>query len=251
MVAPSSGTDHHARPAGSHGEGHTPSRALPRGSRGSSPSSGAGALSPPCRVVAVSVLVAVALVVCVHLGLVFLSLAPSNTVSKQQGKAVGAWVSPEFEQNWKLFAPNPLQQNVAVQVRAEVRSADGGSRTTGWYDLSAQDAKAIDGNPAPSHTEQNELRQAWDFFSVTHDTAGRPGPNGALSEQYVRRIAVLRLDRAGVAGPNGVVQRVQVRSRVVTVPPPEWSHEPVSTALVYWLLPWWMVSADEAGGGVR
>ncbi|MGW4790708.1 DUF5819 family protein, partial [Streptomyces sp. NPDC004230] len=28
----------------------------------------------------------------------------------------------------------PLQQNIDVQVRAEVLTADGGVRTTGWYD---------------------------------------------------------------------------------------------------------------------
>ena len=59
------------------------------------------------------------------------------------------YVYPEFEQNWKLFAPNPLQQNIAVQARAEIANDDGTAKTTGWFDLSAQDGEAIDHNLAP------------------------------------------------------------------------------------------------------
>lgn len=78
---------------------------------------------------------------------------------------------------------------------------DGDSRTTGWYDLSAQDGRAIDGNPLPSHTQQNELRRAWDFFTATHNNDNRPvGLRGALSETYLRHIVVLRLERGGAAG---------------------------------------------------
>ncbi|MBJ7901973.1 hypothetical protein IF655_01475 [Streptomyces sp. DSM 110735] len=214
--------------------------------------SGVAALSPAYRLVAAVALGVVAVVVCVHLGMVFLSLAPANTVSKRHGKAVEAWVYPEFEQNWKLFAPNPLQQNIAVQARAEVRTKDGGVRTTGWVDLSAEDGAAIDHNPVPSHTQQNELRRAWDFLVSTHNADSRPvGTRGALSEEYVRRIVAMRLGREADVRSQGVVQRVQVRSETVNVPPPSWSSERISTRPVYRELPWWNVTADEAAGGVR
>lgn len=153
--------------------------------------------------------------------MVFLHVAPSNTVTKQHGKAIDEWIYPEFEQNWKLFAPNPLQQNVAVQVRALVRTADGTSRETGWYDLSASDGKLIVGNPLPSHTQQNELRRAWDFYASAHDSQNRPvGLRGDLSERYLRRVAVLGLAREHAGGKGAVVERVQVRSRTTNVPPP-------------------------------
>ncbi|MFG2886397.1 DUF5819 family protein [Streptomyces sp. NPDC048297] len=213
---------------------------------------GVAALSSGYQVVAAVALGLVAVVVCVHLAMVFLSVAPANTVTKQHGKAVGEWVYPEFEQNWKLFAPNPLQQNVAVQARAQVRTEDGDLRVTGWTDLSAQDGAAIDGNLVPSHTEQNEVRRAWDFFVATHGADNRSvGMRGALSEQYVRRIVVMRLYRSDAAGPAGVIERVQVRSRTTNVQPPPWSQEKISDKPVYRLLSWWSVSADEAAGGVR
>ncbi|MGX1029354.1 DUF5819 family protein [Streptomyces sp. SAI-097] len=212
------------------------------------PRTGVAALSPRYQVGAVVALAVVAVAVCAHIGLVFLHVAPSNTLTKQHGSVVDEWVFPEFEQNWKLFAPNPLQQNVSVQVRAEVSTAGGEIRTTGWYDLSAEDGRAIDGNPLPSHTQQNELRRAWDFFVASHDSDDRPvGVRGTLSETYLRRIALLRLDRDGAAGPGGVVERVQYRSRTTNVEPPPWSGEKVSDRPTVRELPWWSVSPETQG----
>ncbi|MGW7509294.1 DUF5819 family protein [Streptomyces massasporeus] len=220
------------------------------------PRTGIAALSPRYQVGVALALAVVAIGVCVHIGMTFLHVAPPNTVTREHGTAVDDWIYPEFEQNWKLFAPNPLQQNISIQVRAGVRGPDGMTLTTGWYDLSAEDGRAIDGNLLPSHTQQNELRRAWDFFVATHDSENRPvGLRGALSESYLRRITVLRLDRddavRAATGSSGVIERVQVRSRTSNVPPPEWSREKVSTTPSYRELPWWRVPQDEARGGMR
>ncbi|WP_405518680.1 DUF5819 family protein [Streptomyces canus] len=216
------------------------------------PPTGVAALSLRYQIGVALALAVVAVAVCVHIGMVFLHVAPENTVTKQHGRAVDDWVYPEFEQNWKLFAPNPLQQDIAVQVRARIRSADGGSRTTGWYDLSAQDGRAIDGNPLPSHTQQNELRRSWDLFVATHDADNRPvGLRGTLSQTYLRRIVVLRLDRDDATAPGDVLVSVQVRSRTTNVPPPKWSDEKVSVQPVYRELPWWAVTSDDTEGSVR
>ncbi|MFS4091413.1 DUF5819 family protein [Streptomyces sp. AF1A] len=238
-----------AEPA-THASGQAPDPAPP--APPAPPRTGVAALSPRYQVGAALAVAVVAVGVCAHLLMVFLSVAPPNTVSKQHGKAVEEWVYPEFEQNWKLFAPNPLQQNIAVQVRAEVRMKEGDVRTTGWTDLSAQDGAAIDHNPLPSHTEQNELRRAWDFFAATHGTDNRPlGLRGSLSEQYLRRLVVMRLYRTDPTSRAGVIERVQVRSSTTNVQPPAWSHERVPDKPVYRELPWWTVTADEAAGGVR
>ncbi|MFG3634656.1 DUF5819 family protein [Streptomyces huasconensis] len=198
----------------------------------------------------------VAVAACVHVGMLFLHVAPSNTLTKQHGDAVDFWIYPEFEQNWKLFAPNPLQQNIAVQARAELRTAEGGVRTTDWYDLSAQDGADIDGNLLPSHTQQNQLRRAWDFYVGSHDARNRPvGLRGQLSERYIRRIAYMRLDRERPGGKGDEIVRVQLRSRTTNVQPPEWSEEKVPTKPVHRLLPWWSVTPDDlplaSGSGAR
>ncbi|MFE6889835.1 DUF5819 family protein [Streptomyces sp. NPDC057694] len=208
---------------------------------------GFAALSPSYQLAASLALAGIAVVACFHVLMVFLHVAPSNTITKQHGKVVDEWIYPEFEQNWKLFAPNPLQQNIAVQARAEVRAADGKQRTTGWYDLSAQDGAEIKGNLLPSHTMQNELRRAWDVYLGTHDAQNRSTSlRGTLSEQYLRRILVLRFDRLGVGGEGDVIERVQVRSRSVTIAPPKWSEEKVNQKPVYRQLSWWTVTSRDA-----
>ncbi|MEU9250669.1 DUF5819 family protein [Streptomyces sp. NPDC048270] len=200
---------------------------------------GIAGLSTPYRALAALALGAVGVAACTHLAFVFLHVAPSNTVSKQHARTVDAWIYPEFEQNWKLFAPNPLQQNIAVEVRAQVRTAAGELVTTDWRNLSAEDGAAIRRSLLPSHTEQNELRRAWDFFTGSHDEENKPnGERGELSEQYLRRIAV---DRLTPDHPGGDILRVQLRSATTAVAAPEWSDETTDTETYYRELPWWTV----------
>ncbi|MFE9553830.1 DUF5819 family protein [Streptomyces sp. NPDC006703] len=250
------GTGHGDRADEGHGDSPDGGRGAPDGG-GAAVGIGPGDDSPrgiaglPRRfqVVAAVALACVGVIACVQIGMVFLHVAPSNTVSKQYGKAVDDWVYPEFEQNWKLFAPNPLQQNIAVQSRAEIRMPDGRTRTTDWIDLSAQDSAAIRHNPLPSHTEQNELRRGWDFFVGSHTDDNKPnGLRGELSEQYLRRIVMLRL---GVQRDGGTVERIQVRSMTTAVKGPSWSDEKTDTRPAYRVVPWWTVTpADYLPGGV-
>ncbi|MFF3390826.1 DUF5819 family protein [Streptomyces sp. NPDC002669] len=203
---------------------------------------GMAALSLPYQIVAAVVLSVIGLVACTQLAMVFLHVAPSNTLTKRHGEAVDDWVYPEFEQNWKLFAPNPLQQNIAVHVRAEIAGADG-RRTTPWMSLSGEDGKAIRGNLLPSHVHQNELRRGWDFYLNSHDNENRAnGLRGRLSEQYIRRIAMLRLSEHDY---GGTVERIQIRSETRSVAAPGWSGEKISTKPSYRVLPWWNITAAD------
>ncbi|MFJ7195876.1 MULTISPECIES: DUF5819 family protein [unclassified Streptomyces] len=217
----------------------------PQGSeppRDSGPRSGIAALSLPYQIVAAVALSVIGLVACGQLAMVFLHVAPSNTVTKQHGEAVDDWIYPEFEQNWKLFAPNPLQQNIAIHVRAEIAGPDG-RRTTAWMSLSGEDGKAIRGSLLPSHIHQNELRRGWDFYLGSHDNENRAiGLRGELSERYIRRIAMLRL---GEHDYGGTVERIQVRSETRSVAAPAWSEEKISTRPSYRVLPWWTVTAAD------
>ena len=213
------------------------------------PGAGMAALSLPYQVVAAVALAVIGVLACVHLSMVFLHVAPSNTLTKQHGEAVDGWVYPEFEQNWKLFAPNPLQQNIAVQVRAEIAADDGTRRTTGWIDLSAQDAEAIRGSLLPSHVDQNELRRAFDFYLNSHTDDFRPnGLRGRLSENYLRRIVMLRLDRERLGGE---VEKIQLRSETRAVQSPSWSGERTSTDPRHRDLPWWSVTAADLPAGAK
>ncbi|GAA2085396.1 hypothetical protein GCM10009801_47080 [Streptomyces albiaxialis] len=217
------------------------------GPAGSGGTGGIAGLSLPARIVVAIAVAVVTVAVAVHLAMVFLQTAPSNTVSKRHAETLDAYVLPEFERNWKLFAPNPLQQNIAVHARAKV-AKDGGTETTGWVNLTAMDGRAIRGNPAPSHTQQNELRRGWEFFLNYHDSKGSPiGMRGDLSERYLKRIV---MNRFGPELNGGSVERIQVRSATTPVKAPSWSEERINTKTTYRTMPWWQVtSADLPGGG--
>ncbi|MFG2195095.1 DUF5819 family protein [Streptomyces sp. NPDC048639] len=220
---------------------------MERDDDGTAAPGGVAALSLPSRIVIAVALAVVAVAAATHILMVFLHVAPSNTITKRHGSAIDAYVYPEFEQNWKLFAPNPLQQNIAVQARAEVRTADDQIFTTDWTDLSAQDGDAIRHHLLPSHTQQNELRRAWDFFVGSHDAKNRPnGLRGQLSEQYIRRIVLDRLDSEA---KGGRFERVQVRSATTPVAPPPWSDEKIDTRTVHRVFPWWTVTAADLPEG--
>ncbi|MGW1772256.1 DUF5819 family protein [Streptomyces sp. NPDC002104] len=206
---------------------------------------GIAGLPAPYRVVTALALGAMAVAACGHLAFVFLHVAPSNTVSKRHARVIDRWIYPELEQNWKLFAPNPLQQNIAVEVRAEMRTDDGRLVTGDWRDLSAEDGAAIRHSLLPSHTEQNELRRAWDFFTGSHDEDNKStGDRGELAEQYLRRIALDRLkttDGAHGAGrpAESRIVRIQLRGATTEVAAPPWSDEKADTRTSYRELPWW------------
>ncbi|MGX2996030.1 DUF5819 family protein [Streptomyces sp. JNUCC 64] len=241
-----SGTDGPSGPSGP--DGTAPAGPPPTGPP-PPPRPGIAGLPLGQQITAAIVLALVVVVTGIHLAMVFLHVAPSNTLTKQHSERVNEWVLPEFEQNWKLFAPNPLQQNIAVQARADLRDADGGARTTDWYDLTALDGEGIDGNLVPSHTQQNQLRRAWDFFASSHDAENRPtGLRGNLSDRYLRRIVVMRLDRLLDAEPDGrgaVIERVQVRAATTNVAPPSWSDETIDTRPVHREMPWWPVTDED------
>jgi hypothetical protein len=206
-----------------------------------------GALSLPSRTAVALGVAVVAVGTCVHLLAVFLHVAPENTATKQHGDLVAEYIYPEFEQNWKLFAPNPVQQNTHIWARADVRKADGETTTTAWTDLTAMDIAKILHNPAPSHANQNELRRAWSFYASTHGDENRPiGLRGELSRAYVQSIVE---DRFGTHLDGGTVERVQVRAATTPVAAPPWSDERIDTKTTYQVLPWWPVDQDQEQDG--
>ncbi|RZQ65802.1 DUF5819 family protein [Amycolatopsis suaedae] len=170
----------------------------------------------------------------VHIGLTALYLAPDNVLSDRYGDAIHEYMSPEFVQNWNLFAPEPPHVNTAVHARAEVPDAGGSTRRTGWTDLSAVDHERTRGNPLPSDT-RDQLRKAWRRYVQTHDRREVAlGENGLIAEALLRRIALTRLDPAAV--------RVQLRLVTTPVPDPPWRSAGQAAGPTHRELPWWPVT---------
>jgi len=210
------------------------------------PPSRLAALSLPSRIAVAVTLGAVAVAAVYHLAMVFLHVAPSNTLSKEHATAVNDYIYPEFEQNWKLFAPDPLQSNIHVQARAEIRKPGGGTDTTGWVDLTGLDVAAMRHDPLPSHSQQNELRRAWSFYTDTHDNQEQPtaGDRSDMSRTYLLRIVERRF---GPQLNGGQVARVQVRTATTPVPQPGWITGGSGTSAQFRQLPWWIVDTPSTG----
>ncbi|MYU24767.1 DUF5819 family protein [Streptomyces sp. SID8352] len=176
----------------------------------------------------------------VHLGAVFLHVTPPNPVSQRYSRQVDAWVYPIFEQNWRLFAPNPDSVNHRVWARAAHTGHDGSTRVSPWINLTALDRAAVEHDPFPSHTAQNLLRRAWTSYVDTHgadDTAR--SPRAAMMQKYLSNIAADR-----VAGHHGGMFEF-IQLRVVTAPvaaPGTSAGRRPPTPVENRLLPWWKVT---------
>ncbi len=174
-----------------------------------------------------------------HMVMCFLHVAPTNAISQRYGRLVNMWIYPWFEQNWSMFAPNPVSWNEQVFARTYYPSG----RESAWFDLTAADYAAIRGNIWPTHYEQNEMRRAWDGYVQSHDIRDNSisGPRGELLAQYLRNVAVQRVAGSVPAGFNDI----QIRTVIYPVRPPGATADPVSS---YRILPWWPASGAVIGG---
>ncbi|MET9900355.1 DUF5819 family protein [Streptomyces sp. NPDC006446] len=176
----------------------------------------------------------------VHVVLVFLHVAPANTLSKRYSPQINAWVFPFFEQNWRLFAPDPESVNRQILVRTAHTERDGPVQVSPWFDLSAVDSSAVEHHVFPSHTAQNMLRRAWAGYVDSHggDDKART-ERGLMMRKYLTNIAADRVaDRRG-----GTFDFIQLR--VVTLPiaaPGTAVGDRPATPTENRLLPWWKVT---------
>ncbi|GGO86525.1 DUF5819 family protein [Wenjunlia tyrosinilytica] len=181
----------------------------------------------------------------VHVLLVFLHVAPSNQISQRYSKQISAWVYPLFEQNWRLFAPDPESVTRQISVRTMRTSTGGTPEVSDWFDLSAVDDSAVKHNVVPSHTTQNMLRRGWTAYLEAYGTDDQPHSERAVMlQKYLRNIAVQRV----AAHRPGTFEAVQLRviTRQIAAPPaagtprPNASTPPVDTRY----LPWWKVEPN-------
>ncbi|GGX38277.1 DUF5819 family protein [Streptomyces chryseus] len=175
-----------------------------------------------------------------HVVLVFLHVAPANTVSKRYTPAINAWVYPYFEQNWRLFAPDPDSVNRQILVRTAHTGTDGSVEVSSWFDLTAVDNSAVEHNPFPSHTTQNLMRRAWTSYTETHGGDDKARTERAVMiQKYLTNIAADRV-AAHTSGPFDFIQ-LRVVTQPIPAPGAVTSGSPGTPAETR-LLPWWKVT---------
>ncbi|MFH9084567.1 DUF5819 family protein [Streptomyces sp. NPDC017673] len=177
----------------------------------------------------------------VHVAVVFLAVAPSNALSRRYSQQINAWVYPLFEQNWRLFAPNPDSFNRQILARTARTDSGGSTRVSPWLDLTAVDRASVEHHVFPSHTAQNLLRRAWSSYVDTHGADDVPrSERAAMMQTYLTNIAA---DRVADQDKDRRFDFIQLRvvTRSVAAPDASVGNRP-QTAVENRLLPWWKVT---------
>ncbi|MET9503681.1 DUF5819 family protein [Streptomyces sp. NPDC006622] len=180
----------------------------------------------------------------VHVTVVFLAVAPPNSLSQRYDQQINAWVYPLFEQNWRLFAPNPDSVNRQVLARTAHTAPDGTMRVGPWFDLTAADRVAVEHHAFPSHTAQNLLRRAWSSYVETHgadDTAR--SKRAEMMRKYLSNIAADRAADHDRGRRFGFIQ-LRVVTRPIAAPGASGDRPPAPVENR--LLPWWKVTSHGA-----
>lgn len=188
------------------------------------------------------------LLVCVsllHMFFLFLSVAPPNPISQRYARQIQGWVYPFFEQNWRLFAPEPESTVPQISARTARTAADGSRQISDWFDLTAVDNAGVRHNPFPSHTTQNMLRRAWTGYLETHGNSDVSYSDRAeMWQEYLRNIAVDRLSAARPGAVTGIQLRVRTRP-VAGFDAAGHTHPVPPSAVDTRNLPWWKVTAHD------
>jgi hypothetical protein len=202
------------------------------------PPSGGRQLSRPAELVVAGAVALCLTATLVHVAMVFLYVAPSNTVSRLYQRQINAWVYPYFEQDWKLFAPDPQSVHQQISARTSMTVADGTPRLGDWIDLTAVDDAAVRHDLFPSHTAQNMLRRAWAAYVDAQGADGQALPPRALMlQEYLRNIAVQRV----TAHSHTTFSAIQLRVTSTPIPPPGGADSSAEPSSSIRLLPWWSV----------
>jgi hypothetical protein len=76
------------------------------------------------------------MVLCVHFGMTLAYLTPLNPILLHIAPVVEGYMAPWFAQDWRLFAPHPIDETRKLMVSCRLQQADGRTVETAWADVS-------------------------------------------------------------------------------------------------------------------
>jgi hypothetical protein len=77
-----------------------------------------------------------ALVLSLHFGLTLIYLLPLNPITLRLAPLLDGYMTPLFTQDWRLFAPNPIDETRVLLLACRLRAAQGTTVETAWVDIS-------------------------------------------------------------------------------------------------------------------
>lgn len=180
-----------------------------------------------------------------------LYLAPPNPVKAQWYRLIVGLQHPLFEQNWHLFAPNPIRSNFVLTVRC--RTAAGVSP---WQDATMPLLARLHRDrhsPAARllRVQQNAIRNflfgdpsEWRMLACRRDRASAACGRESEADHRIRDAGAYLLGRVASAACDRIVGRgraTAVQAGILIHQPPPWSrrHEPDAAGTTHMVpLPW-------------
>ncbi|WP_446430297.1 DUF5819 family protein [Leucobacter sp. 1207-22] len=109
-----------------------------------------------------------------HVFASFLWIAPPAPIRElAPGNALSSYMLPMFGQSWSVFAPEPINGDYRIQVRALVDN-EGAEKTTEWVDATEVELSMIQYNLFPpragigSNEVASQLKTAFDSLTADH-----------------------------------------------------------------------------------
>jgi hypothetical protein len=189
-----------------------------------------------------------------HFAMTFLYVAPRNLVSARADKVIGSYMLPYFDQDWKLFAPDPVKTDPHILVRAKVGDVGHQDRVTPWLDITSPELTRVRGHWFPdrvsrlsakvagSLSETAELHEQLKVDRQPQPVSPQETPREKIDEAFARVLAT----RAARAQWGEEVAEVQIRlvGHIPTPPPFSAAQDESNPQAAQHDLPWW--PADSA-----
>ncbi|WP_437841981.1 DUF5819 family protein [Sorangium sp. So ce1153] len=87
------------------------------------------------RLLSTSAPALLAAALCFHFAMTLAYLTPQNPLKLRFARLIDGYMSPLLQQNWHLFAPDPINDTRVLMVACRLRQPDGGTLETGWTDI--------------------------------------------------------------------------------------------------------------------
>lgn len=92
-----------------------------------------------------AVAIVVALIVVFHVAMTAVYNVPDARIRDRilPGAVARSYLEPFFQQDYRIFAPNPISDDRYLNVRAWIRTPSGGNRITAWVNVTAAEISTV------------------------------------------------------------------------------------------------------------
>jgi hypothetical protein len=186
------------------------------------------------------------IVLLIHFSFTFIYLSPGNTWRSKNWDTIFSYMNPVFTQNWRLFAPNPANQQLNLDMRVHYVDQAGATHETGWRSITQPVIQSLQSNRFSTNARLSELQS-----SLINDFVWGDKENSQQTFKSLQVYAdhVLRMENFIVPGN---VNKIQLRAVINTFPRLVDKDKPDSSGKInYYYSKWWNYPTMSNGGGKK